>query len=518
VSDTPATQRPDDDLGLFHYLVRSSRREHQVLAGLPVEESIESLQACAAQVSNKSQVIREIEQLDRLSGLERERASRRLLARSSALMSIQVGTLVEKVDTWRASATVTFRGQQHPYHAAPSMLAELPTSADRQELSAAYWRVTDEIADDLARIWVERQKIVVDLGYENYAAAFSHWKALDLPQIEHMARATITETERTYRNDLDWFLDAHANTSRNGFHHCDLPRLFRGQQWDYAFHAEALVTTTLATARGLGVDVTALPGVKLDLDDRHGKTRRPFCVAVTAPGEIHLVAVPSGGQRGYEEVLHEFGHVAHFALTDEALPWDLRLLPDDTVAESVAYLFAELLYSPEFLTRRMGMAEQQAMDFARYARFLECTMVRRYCAKVLFEVEAHTSGDLAASAPRYAWWLESVTGMEVPQQSVLTETDTGLYAVQYLLAWFLAAQIRERLHADFGPNWFDNPSARPSLRRIWSQACRHTPATLLAETTGATSLDWHPLCDDLATTRTADRPKYPPDEIRRASE
>jgi hypothetical protein len=486
----------DDNADLHRYLIRSSRREHRVLAGLPVTESAESLRAQAEDVSSMERIRREVETFERSAGQQRLRAGRRLPARIGAHMSIRAGETTERIRRWQVEATVNFRGHRRPYLAAPSLLADLADPADRRELSAEYWRATANIVEDLGEVWTIRRRTVAELGYPDYADAYAHWLELDLPRVAELASRTIAETDAAYRSGLARHLGDDVTAGRP-LHHCDLPRLFRGAHWDRAFPARSLLTTALAAAEGLGADLRTLPGVTFDLDDRPGKFRRPCCVAVTAPGEVHVLAVPTAGQRGYEEVLHEFGHAAHFALTDKRLPWELRLLPDDTVAESIAYLFAQLLCSPEFLTRRVGMNESAATDFAAYACFLECAMVRRYCAKVLFEMEAHRTGDLPSAGARYVWWQRTVAGVEVPAHSMLTDTDPGLYAVQYLLAWFVAAQIRERLAADFGPIWFDCAEARAELRGLWSRACSHTPATWLSDVTGARSFDTGPLCRSL---------------------
>jgi hypothetical protein len=495
-----------EHLALLDYLRRAERRAYQSLAGLDVEESMEALRADSAEVCGEARVRAEIELVDTgATEVARERARRRLRARGSGLLSARTTEVNERVRRWRAEATVTFAGDQLPYLSVPPRLAEIADAAARRRLSTAYWQRTEAVTDDLAEVWARRRAAALELGYRSYAAAYAHWKNLDLDEVATLARATLAATEQRYCTDLARYLDQHVGVDVSDYHACDLPRLFRGGRWDEAFPAGQLLPRTLGAARDLGLDVAALPGVRLDLDARPGKSPRPFCAAVRVPEEIYLVALPTGGQRDYEEVLHELGHVAHFAFADRTAPWELRYLPDDSVAEAVAYLFAGLLYTPEFLVRRFGLTEPAAIEFARYARFLECAMVRRYCAKTLFEIEAHGAGDLASSAGRYAWWLREATRIEVAPQSVLTDTDAGLYSVQYLIAWFLAAHVRQRLVAEFGPAWFASPAARTVVRHIWARANQQTPKTMLAEAAGGSAMDWRPLSAALTDER-PDRP------------
>ena len=487
------------DLELFGYLSRVARRNHQILAGLDVDEPVEAIRNVAADVCSEARIRGEIElTATSTAPAQQERARRRLRARGSGLLVAHTREIAERVRHWQADATVTFAGDQYPYLSVPMKLADLADPDDRRSLSAAYWHQTEQVTADLALAWSTRRQVAIDLGYCSYSAAYAHWKNLDLTEIAAVARATIAATEQSYRANLMRYLEFYAGVSPAHYHHCDLPRLFRGGHWDEAFPEGSLLPTTTAAASALGLDLTATPGVRLDLEKRAGKSVRPFCVALRVPEEIYLVALPKGGHRDYEEVLHELGHVAHFALADDTMPWELRYLPDDSVAEAVAYLFAGLLYEPEFLVRQLGMTTAAAAQFADYARFLECAMVRRYCAKTLFEIQAHEAGDLASSADLYAWWMREVTGMDAPPDLVLTDTDTGLYAVQYLTAWFLAAHLRERLVADFGSAWFADAAAGSELHRIWTQVNRHTSQTFLAEEVGVGALDWRPLCTSLA--------------------
>jgi hypothetical protein len=172
-------------------------------------------------------------------------------------------------------------------------------------------------------------------------------------------------------------------------------------------------------------------------------------------------------------------------------------LPDDSVAEAVAYVFAGLLMEPGFLVQTVGMPKAAAQSFTQYARFLECAMVRRYCAKTLYEIEAYEAADFLATTNRYAELLRDATGAETPPQLALSDTDPGFYSVQYLTAWFLAAHLRERLVRDFGQSWYAEPAAGSTLRDIWRRTNAYTPGTFLSEAADASCLDWKPLCASL---------------------
>jgi hypothetical protein len=484
----------DDNAGLHAYLQRVDRRSFHLLAGFDPTDSIETLRTLAAPQCNEAGVRAEHDRLRQAhSPAEQERTRRRLRARGSGLIADRTRAAGERVRARQAAATVSIGAKTHAFAAVPTVFGRLADPRDRRALSAAYCSEAETMQNDLADLWRQRQQIAIDLGYRSYGDAYAQWKGLDLAGIAALARATLTATESAYRAELAEQLERHAGLDVPDYQQCDTAYLFRGVQWDDYFPAASLRPVTTDAALRLGLDLNATPGLNIDLEARPGKASRPACIAVAVPEEIHIVALPGGGHRDYEALLHELGHAAHFVLADDSLPWEQRCLPDDSVAEAVAYLFGGLLMEPGFLGRTVGMPAAVAHDFTRYARFLECAMVRRYCAKTLYEIEAFEAGDFPATTNRYAELLRDATGAQTPPQLALSDTDPGLYSVQYLTAWFLAAQLRQRLVRDFGPSWYADTAAGSTLQTIWRRANAHTTGSFLADAAGASSLDWMPL-------------------------
>jgi hypothetical protein len=256
-----------------------------------------------------------------------------------------------------------------------------------------------------------------------------------------------------------------------------------------------MIAALSETLLGLGIDLDRQPNVMLDTEARPTKSPRAFCSTPRIPEEIYLVLPPVGGREDYATLFHEAGHAEHYGCTDAELEFEFRHLGDNSVTESFAFLLEGLTASPEWLKGVLGTdGAAAAIEHARASRLV---FLRRYSAKIAYEVELHAPGaDLAAMPGRYAELLGRRIGVEWPRETWLADVDGGFYVACYLRAWALEAQWRTELSERFGPSWFSSGEAGKWLRGIWAEGQRLDADLLLAETTGR-SLDFRRLAAEL---------------------
>jgi hypothetical protein len=362
-----------------------------------------------------------------------------------------------------------------------TLLRNLPERRKRIDLGEASLQ---KILAVRPKVLARRQSIdelAAGLGYESRVDAYAEWKQLPVERLVELATKSLDKTSDAYRRGLERYARRYSSVGADEVSWFDFPWLLRGADWDEHFPAERILPVLRATAQDLGVDLERQENIRLDLEPRPNKSPRAFCAAVRVPEEIYLVAKPSGGHRDYEEVLHEAGHAFHFALTEPALPWELRLFTDDAVAETFAYLTASVLRSEEYLVKKIGMDAADAAEFVDYTNFIELYMFRRYCAKTLYEVELQRRSSASASPSGiYSSWMKKALGVDVPDDYGILDTDDGLYALQYLSAWFLEASLRAHLVGAFGANWFESAEAGAFLRSLWTRGATDTPESLSA--------------------------------------
>ena len=165
-----------------------------------------------------------------------------------------------------------------------------------------------------------------------------------------------------------------------------------------------------------------------------------------------LVVQPIGGAFDWHALFHEAGHAEHFANTRAELAVEERRLGDSAVTEGWAMLLEHLIGDPVWLARRL--------DFPRPAEFASegaaqlLFFVRRYCAKLLYELEFHSADDLTQMRPRYVELLADALKIEPSPTDYLGDIDSGFYASSYLRSWAFEAQLRTHLREEFGNAWF----------------------------------------------------------------
>jgi hypothetical protein len=237
------------------------------------------------------------------------------------------------------------------------------------------------------------------------------------------------------------------------------------------------------TLAGLGIDLRAQENVHLDIEPRPSKSPRAFCAPIEVPGRVMLVIQPMGGPDDWHAFFHEAGHTEHFAHVSPDLPVEFRRLGDNSVTEGWAMLVEHLVDDPAWLSRRLDFARPE--DFSAEAAVGLLYSVRRYAAKLLYELELHGDVEPESMRPRYVELLHEATKVEPTPADYLADVDPGFYSTCYLRAWALHAQLESFLRGEFGRAWFTRREAGSLLAELWREGQRMTGAELLAEVAGA---------------------------------
>jgi hypothetical protein len=249
------------------------------------------------------------------------------------------------------------------------------------------------------------------------------------------------------------------------------------------FPKEGMLPALVGTLGDLGVDLRSQQNIVLDLEDRPNKTPRAFCAPIEVPDRIMLVIKPQGGPDDWRSLFHEAGHAEHFAHTSPSLGVEERRLGDIAVTEGWAMLIEYLTIDPVWLERRLDFP--RPYEFAAEGATQLLWLVRRYCAKLLYEVELHAAPDVTAMRPRYAELLDDALKVRASDTDYLADVDEGFYASSYLRAWAFEAQLRAFLREKFGNAWFSRRDAGSLLRELWSEGQKLTADEILEEVTGA---------------------------------
>ena len=389
----------------------------------------------------------------------------------------------EQIAGLEATLTASVDGEEIPFRMLRPAIANEADRARRERLERARNEVAEQhLQPHYVTLAETRQEGTTQLGASTYADLYRGF-GLELDALAAQCKRFLADTEDVFVGALDRLFRSRVGIASEDAKRWDVARLFRAPGWDSGFRADAMLPALEATLAGLGVDLRAQSNVELDLESRPKKSPRAFCAPIEVPGRVVLVIQPIGGADDWHALFHEAGHTEHYAHTSPNLSVEARRLGDVAVTEAWAMLLELLVNEPRWLERRLDFG--RASEFAAEASAVQLYYVRRYAAKLLYELELHGGVDLEAMPARYAEYMRDATKIDYWEGDFLADVDPGFYASGYLRAWALEAQLRAFLREEFGTDWFAQPAAGSLLRELWYEGEGMTAADIVREVAGA---------------------------------
>ncbi|HVU77092.1 MAG TPA: hypothetical protein VHC67_05890 [Gaiellaceae bacterium] len=382
-----------------------------------------------------------------------------------------------------ASLEATVDGRTIPYRMLRVAVSNEPDRGTRKRLHEERVRLLDE---HLNPVYLEANAIdreaVRSLDAPNYYELYRRF-GFRLDELADECRELLDETEKLWEREGDKLFRARLQIGLDDAQPWDVPRLFRAPELDQLYPSEQMLPALESTLTDLGIDLRAQANVHLDLESRPSKSPRAFCAPIEVPGKVMLVIQPIGGKDDWEALFHEAGHTEHYAHTSESLGFEARRLGDMAVTEGWAMLMQHLVTEPAWLNRRLDVPHVD--DLARDGAVSLLYFVRRYSAKLLYEIEFFQADDPTTMRGRYAELLSDALKLPVAAESYLDDIDGSFYVIGYLRSWAFEAQLREFLRGELGNDWFARRDAGDLLRELWSLGQGPTADELLKDVTGA---------------------------------
>jgi oligoendopeptidase F len=382
-----------------------------------------------------------------------------------------------------AGLEATVDGQTIPYRMLRVATSNEPDRGTRQRLHEERVRLLDE---HLNPVYLEANEIdrqaVHALDAPNYYELYKRF-GFRLDELAEECRALLDETEKLWEREGDKLFRQRLGIGLDDAQPWDVPRLFRAPELDELYPSERMLPALEATLTDLGIDLRSQANVHLDLETRPSKSPRAFCAPIDVPGKVMLVIQPIGGKDDWEALFHEAGHTEHYAHTSDSLGFEARRLGDMAVTEGWAMLMQHLVVEPAWLNRRLDVPRVD--DLARDGAVSLLYFVRRYSAKLLYEIEFFQTDDPTTMRSRYAELLGDALKLPIAPESYLDDIDGGFYVIGYLRSWAFEAQLREFLRGELGNEWFARRDAGDLLRELWSLGQGPTADELLKDVTGA---------------------------------
>lgn len=409
----------------------------------------------------------------------------------------ELAPLEEREIAWEGEAVVRLPdGEAEPYHRASITIANTADAKERRALETARASLVEAELAPMRLERLAREKALVEgmAIAPGYLDTFDALAGMRVRRLRDDCAAFLRDTQAMWDTVLPEFLKRGLGVRPADATRADALALMRAPEFDAAFPADAMDREVRRQVTEMGASPDADGRVRFDTGERDGKRARAFCAPVVIPAEVYLVLRPHGGQNDWQALLHELGHALHFANMDPALPFEDRWLGDNSITEGYAMLFDHRMKDRGWLSRYTQLGRSDMPRYLRAAGFEELQFLRRYCGKLVYEVELYGGGVAWSALPDlYVATLTGATGFRYDRADAFVDVDPRFYSARYLRAWQLQALLAESLVERFDSDWWRNPAAGPwMVRELFAHGQREL-AEELARRVAREALSFAPL-------------------------
>ncbi|WP_048198815.1 hypothetical protein [Methanocella arvoryzae] len=472
------------------------REEYESRAGLKDEPDTASIYARYSGIFDSEDLIYEVRaKRERASGTEKLRMSYMYAFLLSGFIGRKTTDLGDKLSATEAKTEIEIEGKKVPFRYSAVIQANEPDHEKRMIIDAAREGVYDVLNPMLQERLDRSYEIARSFGYDNYVSMCMDMSGIDLHALKFQMQNVLHRTDRLYtkhfRNMCKDLLGLSLSEVRAG----DIGYLFRVKEFDRFFAQDKMLGVLDNTLSGMNMQVGEGSNIRMDTEAREKKTPRAFCCPIRVPEDIVLCIMPKGGMDDYRSLLHEMGHAQHFGNVDPGMAMEFKYMGDNSVTEAYAMLFEHLTGNRYWLGQQFeDMTENDVARLTHFQSFQTLYMVRRYAAKLLYEIELHSGA--ADPEKIYAQILGDALKFQHPEKRYLYDLDSEFYSACYLRAWMLEVQIRNLLKDEFGDGWWNVQAAGDYLRNLWSTGQKYD-GVMIARNMGYYGIDETPLVREL---------------------
>jgi hypothetical protein len=436
------------------------------------------------------------------SGEERERLYRLRATCEAGVISAELAEQEDALENAILGARLAFRGEELPLRAAQARLAVLDAYADREELGNLERSTSAGFNPDRRTLLEAREQLEGEItGELDPVKRNEEEKAISLYELERALVETADATREAYGRLRETWFDNLLGPDRDELpSNAHVHYLRRLSPLESTYTKDGAVEICLSTTLALGFDMTAIPNIRLDLEDRPQKNPRACVIPSNPPEVVHLITRAQGGLSDYQAFMHEAGHALHYAGVDPRLPYTFRSISrDHALTEIYSYIFEAVTREPGWHALHFGLSDSKAEENAQATLFLESLLYRRYTAKLRYELGFWSAfaEERGGSERDYAALLTDATGIRYDPRNYLSDMDSGFYSADYLRAWIRAAQLRVFLIGEVGEDWWRDKRTGDILREFFLEGTRPTSEEV-AGRIGFEPLDTAPLVADLS--------------------
>ncbi len=429
-------------------------------------------------------------ELEDCSRIDDRAAIKLLLADAShEHITARVRELTEEIRAHESQASIVWEGETTGFLSAAALLKREPNPAKRHDLAARRAEVTKDMQDLRAERLEKLHAAALDFGAENYLTFYAELRDIPYEKLSAQLQPFLANTESRYVAALSPLLAREANVTLDEATSADLSYFQQLTRFERFFPAWQIQHAYRETYSGLGIFTYQQNNIVIDDQPRPRKSAQSFHFPIRVPDEIHVICTLTDGARSYASFLHETGHAQQYAWTSRNLYPEFQFSGDGAVREAFALLFEGLLHDEHWLSDLLKYYESQ--EFRHVLAAQKLLRLRRYTAKLTYEIELH-AGQLASTAgARYSELLTDAVRVRYDETDHLRDVEDGFTCANYLRAAAFESQLREQLKTKFGSRWWTSRKAGDYLIDLWNTGGRYQIEELAKMIDlGELSFDW----------------------------
>jgi len=248
-------------------------------------------------------------------------------------------------------------------------ILKMSTNSDAvKEAWEAHKKIGPLVATDILKLVKLRNKISVDLGFNNYhemSLMLNDQQPAEVSALFDELDALTHDVFVKLKTEIDAFLSNKFSISQADlcpWHYQN--RYFQeapvisSLDLDHYFLDKNLEALTIAYYKGIGLDITDLIA-KSDLYDKPGKNQHAFCINIDNGGDVRVLCNLKSNQYWMNTMLHEFGHGVYDKNIDHKLPYILREPSHIFTTEAIAMLFGRFSTNPQWIQDMIGITDEE---------------------------------------------------------------------------------------------------------------------------------------------------------------
>jgi len=401
----------------------------------------------------------------------KEKEAREQLLRFLQMRTIwsQVAPTVDNYLGYAREASIQVPDGTLYYRRFWQQFSQTPDRNQRRVLYLAAGELVSNANVYLLNIEIDLHNATERLGLGNYYDFLAETEGWDRELMRELAVEVLEKTTGEYTAIAEKMCQGLLEQELRRARAYDVPILLAQHAFDGAFPSEKLEGLAGEALGNLGIKLEDQRYLRYDLKDREGKDPQCHTFPIDNGDNTRVTMISDGGLDDYRAFMRGLGQAQYYYGIDPGLPFEERFVGNPIVAMSFGELFVRLFEEPAWIERHVPEAAQTQADLSEALRFLRLYELREAAGRYLFQLKLQADSKTPASA--YTEQIEQAT--LIPQ----TGNEEGFYLLANdrfasggrLVAAVLEAHLRQKLIADFGPEWFLSKRVGTYLESIASE-------------------------------------------------